>query len=859
MIPIMFPIQKDYDIDEIDCRLSGFAKVPFAIQVFAADGLAPNGYGKVMVDGKAVPRGELVSAAGNPILMIPVGTVVREYGKVYQVKISGFTGKSGIKYPPLSFKLRTQTRQVQDPAFAAEDEEALNAAREGMVLLKNDSNILPLAADSVLNCFGVGQYMYRITATGASLINPRWKPTFMQAVEDHSSFSINRDVSKLYYDLGMTVPTREQLEVAKEKSDTAIIFISRTAGEMRDTRPLKGQYYLSDEETAMIEAVCSVFEKTVAIINTGHPIDMTWTKRFAIKTILYTGYAGMLSSYALMEILDGRSNPSGKLSCTWPWDYYDNPVSKNYIVPDRNDHWGECGKGIRLYYEEDIYLGYRYFDSFSKDVAYCFGHGLSYTVFEKTVNTCTYENQKLRVQVTVTNTGSRPGKEVVRLYVAAPDGKLEKPAHVLAAFGKTRLLAPGESETLALEADAFNFASYDEEGSRYLLEQGTYTAFIGTLDDLTEAGRFHLTEDVPVRQVTCLGAPVEEFPKLSQRKEITLGTKSCVTVAGKEISVPAAYPAYNPEPLPGYSGKTILWPEVQKDPGLLDKFVAQMTLRELCSLNVCAGANWGMGQNGTAGYNPAMPKYKLPSYEVSDANAGLNIVTRNIGFPASSVIASTFNPKIAYTVGKTIGKECVRNGIFLNLGPGMNLQRGILNGRHPEYFSEDPLLTGIMAGHHGMGLEDGGAGCTYKHMFCNNSDTCRKSSQSVVSERALRELYFKAFMYAFGVHKPSGVMNSYNSLNGIYPAENADLIQKLIRQEWGFDGFVMTDWETNETVDIVRMVNAGNCWVTPGGKKLTKQLYAAVKEGKVSRATLENNVRWLLKVILRWSSKTSNF
>ena len=858
MIPIMFPIQKDYDIDEIDCRLSGFAKVPFAIQVFAADGLAPNGYGKVTADYVLLPKGELVYATGVPLLLIPVGTVVREYGKSYPVKLSGFTGKSGMKYPPLSFKLRTQSRRVQDPAFASEDAEALNAAREGMVLMKNENQMLPLAPNSVLNCFGVGQYMYRITSTGASLINPRWKPNFMQAVEDHSSFSINQDISKLYYDLNMTVPTRKQLETAKERSDTAIIFITRTAGEMRDTRPLKGQYYLSDEEIAMVEAICSVFEKTVAIINTGYPIDMTWTKRFDIKAILFTGYAGMLSSYALMEILDGRTNPSGKLSCTWPWDYYDNPVSKNYIVPDDNTHWGECGKGIRLYYEEDIYLGYRYFDTFAKGVAYCFGHGLSYTSFDKVVNTCTYENQKLQVVVTVTNTGSRPGKEVVQLYVAAPDGRLEKPAHVLAAFGKTKLLAPGESQTLTLKADAFNFASYEEETSRYLLEQGAYIVSVGTLQELTEAGHFQLAEEETIRQVSRLGAPVEEFSKLSQRENITHGGKSCITETGREISVPAAYPAYNPEPLPGYSGRSILWPEVQKDHGLLDKFVAQMSLRELCDLNVCGGSHWGLGQNGTAGFNPNIAKYKLPSHEVSDANAGLNIVKRNIGFPASSVIASTFNTEIAYTVGNIIGKECVRNGIFLNLGPGMNLQRGILNGRHPEYFSEDPLLTGIMAGHHGMGLEAGGAGCTYKHMFCNNSDTCRKSSQSIVSERALRELYFKAFMYAFGVHKPSGVMTSYNSLNGIYPAENADLIQKLIRQEWGFDGFVMTDWETNETVDVVRMVNAGNCWITPGGKKIAKQLYTAVKEGKVSRATLENNVRWLLKAVLRWSSKTSN-
>jgi len=243
-------------------------------------------------------------------------------------------------------------------------------------------------------------------------------------------------------------------------------------------------------------------------------------------------------------------------------------------------------------------------------------------------------------------------------------------------------------------------------------------------------------------------------------------------------------------------------------------------------------------------------KYGLPSIRVSDGNTGLNLSIPNIGFPSSTVIASTFNKDIAFLVGKTIGEESKDKGISVNLGPGMNIHRNILNGRHPEYFSEDPVLAGIMAGYHGKGLIDSGVGCTYKHLFCNNSDTSRKGSHSLVSQRALREIYYKVFEIAIDIQMPTCLMTSYNAVNGIYPAENVDVLQNLVRKEWNFKGFIMTDWGTYDTVSPVEMVKAGNCWLTEGHPKYSKILLSAVQKGELKRSVLENNVRYLVEMVM---------
>lgn len=853
---------KQLNLDRIEGRFAAFERVPYAVTLRMNKPLAEDGYGVITVDGVEVPRGKpflMDMIVKSHCLMVPVGSVAREYGREYTMKLTGFKAADGSAFPETTLKFKTMPRPARDDSHKAHDEVAIRAAREGMVLLRNEGGVLPLAPDATLNCFGAAQYIFRNTATGAGLINPRWQADFHQSVEEHSRFRVNRAVSVLYASLEDVCPSDELLAQAKEKSDTALILLTRGSGEFLDNRPVKGGYYLTDAERAMIRKVSGAFDKTVAILNTGYPIEMGWVKEYGIKAVLYTGFAGMGAGYALMELLDGRTNPSGKLPDTWAYDYYDYPSAHNFInLPAEHKAVGEKEFGVHLYYEEDIYVGYRYFDIFNKKAAYGFGHGLSYTKFSMETDAVHFENGRLTAAVTVTNIGERSGKEVAQLYVQAPEGRLEKPRRVLVAFEKTKELAPGEQQTLILSADEKTFASFDEAGSRFVLEAGEYRAWCGnSLFHSREVGSFSLPEEKTVRTTHKINPPVEDFKRLTQ-KDPAVGEDSKTVSLEQRIQKHAPRPVYAPEALPKYSGRRITFPEVKKDPSLLDSFVAQMSDAELCRLNVCAGADWYMPwQSGAAGKSAVLGKYKLPRLAVSDGNTGLNLKKRNIGFPSSCTVAASFNKELAYEIGRVIGEESKEFGIGLNLGPAMNIHRNILNGRHPEYFSEDPVLSGLMAGHHGKGLEENGCGCTYKHLFCNGSDTARKASHSIVSERALREIYFKTFELAMDVQKPTAVMTSYNAVNGIYPAENADILQTLLRGEWGFEGFVMTDWGTYDTVDAVEMVKAGNCWLTEGSGKYIRQLQKAVKQGELSRTVLENNARYLIAAVLKWSGAKS--
>ena len=853
MLPLMLPLARSFDPDAVDdALLSSFGNTAGFVPVALLAPLAGNGMGRATVDGVELSACEAVTLFGFHLLLVPVGEAAREYGRRYRVELSGFRAKSGLPFPRCRFAIRTARRREPVTEYLERDGRALEAAREGMVLLKNDG-ALPLAPDSVLNCFGPGQHAYRISTVGASWINPRWRPGFIQSVRDHSSFRLNQALSDFYRHGGRGAPDDAMLEEARRQGDTALVFITRRSGEMQDNRPVPGQYDLTDAERDMLRAATQTFPRTVVILNTGYPIAMNWLREYPVDAMLYTGFAGMLSGYALVELLDGRTNPSGHLPDTWPWDWADNPVSRNFpTLPAGAPPMTEAARGERIYYEEDGYLGYRGFDTFGVPVAFGFGHGLSYSRFHLEAGAPERTDEGACVEVRVTNLGPAPGKAVAQLYVAPPRGRLERPRRMLADFGKTRLLAPGEAQALTLRARASDIAAYDESRSAWVLEAGEYGFDVGqSLMEAERCGGIALEKERVLRRVNPLAAPVEDFKRLTRADPTVDGTRSGLFPLKRRFAKAAPRPEYRPEPLPAYRGPRILWKEAVEDPGKLDAFVAQLGLLDLCRLNVCAGHRWLPWRDGAAGFTPRMRRYDLPSFTVADANAGLNLRTPNIGFPASSVIAASFNREIARSVGRVIALESRERGVYQNLGPGMNLHRGQLCGRHPEYFSEDPLLTGEMAGWHGRGLEENGVGCCYKHLFCNNSELSRKGSHSVVSEQALRELYFRAFEIAFGIQKPSAVMTSYNALNGLYPAENAALLQGLVRGEWGFDGTIMSDWNAYATIDPIEMVKAGNCWITPGGRLRVWQLWRAARRGRVSRAVLEDNVKHLLGTLLR--------
>ena len=850
LLPVMVPLQRVLDLDEDVGRFAIYTRLEGCVTVAALARVAPD-TGCAMVNRTALRRWESVDLKGVTLLFLPLAEACPTYGQRCCVVLEGFRTPGGQRFPRCTFTVTIAPRRQGDAAHADHDAAALEAALEGMVLLRNERGALPLPEDSVLNCLGVAQHWWRSSMAGASRINPRRRPGFHQAVQAHSRFRVNGALSDFYRATWSDgLPDGSLLDGAKANGGPALVFIGRQWGEMMDLRDIEGEYRLSGDELALLRWARESFDRVIVILNTGGPMDMEWLRQVDVDAVLFTGYGGMLSAHALVELLDGRVNPSGHLPDTWPWRFSDNPVSRNFPqrAPDA-PYIHEDAVGVRVAYEEDIYMGYRYFDSFHVPVAFPFGHGLSYTRFELSPRGLQRRGDAVTVQVAVHNAGSRPGKAVVQLYVSPPPGKMEKPDHVLVGFEKTALLAAGETRTMMLQMRLEDAASFDEARHAWVLEAGEYALWVGqSLGSLTAAGTLDLEGQV-LRSVEPLGAPVEPLEKLNRSHPEVTGSQSGIVPLGTQIAVPAPRTQSEAGDPTGHRlpGRRIRWREVKANPALLEGYVARMPLWTLCRLNVCAGARWLPWQDGMAGHTPRIRRWGLPSFCASDANAGLNLKRKNVGFPVSSVIAATFNRQIAESVGRVVAGECPEHGVDLVLGPGMNLHRSPLCGRHPEYFSEDPFLAGELAGCHARGLESGGVGSCYKHLFCNNAELGRLGSHSLMSERALRELYFRAFEIAFRVQKPSAVMTSYNALNGLYPGENRALLEGLVRREWGFEGFVMSDWGSDRTVSVTHMVNAGTGWITPGGPLWVWRVWRAARRGDIRRQTLEENVKWLLK------------
>ena len=521
----------------------------------------------------------------------------------------------------------------------------------------------------------------------------------------------------------------------------------------------------------------------------------------------------------------------------------------------------EKKQGVRVFYEEEQFVGYRYFDSFQNKsggqfdgnrngAAYLFGHGLSYTKFFVSAKAA-WESGVLKISARIENVGTRAGKSAFLVYVASPAGRLKKPVRTFAGFEKTRLLSPGEIETLTIEIPAKDFAVYDDKARAFVLEAGEYIIFAGgAVDEAEKIGSFTLAQDEIVEKTCSVLAPVEEVKGISADGSISERTQMVPRCEVFPVRAVYQKPAF--AELPAHRGARILFSDLKGHPEKLDDFVSQFSLKELVDFTVCNGSCFGSKQSGAAGKLAHSDKYGIPTYYMSDGNSSVNLNRRTTGFPSSNVLAGTFNKQLAYQVGEVLARESKEYGIAINLGPGGNLHRNLLCGRHPEYFSEDPILAGTLMAFQARGQEENGVRATYKHFLANGSELERKSSHSIMNERTLRELYLRVFDKAFSLYKPSCVMTSYNAVNGIYPSESAPLLTELLRKEWGFEGFVMTDWgAVDYTADPVRSLNAGTDLLTPGGKKMFRRILRAAKRGEISKGTLQERVKRILKVLLQ--------
>ncbi|MGO4583258.1 glycoside hydrolase family 3 N-terminal domain-containing protein [Arthrobacter sp. 2RAF6] len=859
----------EFDVDDVDGRLFMLDRD------FGGTGTAsfskpmdPTVGGVVTLDGE--PAGYVLKhvdlAGGLWMLGVKVFGRLIQPATEHALHIEGFADTDGNTMEPRDLAVLTRPRDAPDPRFAEHEAVALRVAEEGIVLLENAQATLPLAPGQ-LNVFGHALHAFRTTVVGAGRINPRYTIGLREAIRSSEHFTLNEELSAFYQTAGDGIPASDVLERAKAANDLGVVVLTRASGENMDNSSDPGEFRLTEAENRLIQAVTTTFNRTVVILNTPYPIDTSFVARHDVDALVLAGVGGMLAGPAVVHVLDGTVNPSGKLPDTWAKAYDDIPASRNFYdcADGKPRYTADSPVWVDTVYEEGIYVGYRYFSTFGVEPAYPFGFGLSYTQFK----VCSEDFRApeindgrlgtLSVAATVTNSGDVPGREVVQVYVSKPDGVIEQPALELVDFAKTSVLEPGDSEQLLFKVAPEALTSFDETTAAYVAPAGEYVLRVGTSAAQTrEAGRFSLAETIVVRQAKHRMLPVEPVATLS--KHDPQGTFP----DGKRSGVKAGAAGYAPvRPVrtpaqgdgrpdtPVRRSRAVTFAEVQANPDLAGAFVDGLGVDELARLTVCAQNGWGMEGTGVAGIMARPDGLGLPRFQVADGNSGINVNTPNIGFPTSVVLCSTFDRDLALEVGRILGTEAHRLDVDVLLAPALNLHRHPLNGRHPEYFSEDPVLAGTMAGSYAKGVESTGVGACYKHVAANNAESSRKRNQSIIPERALRELYLKAFEIALRTHPAKTIMTGYNAVNGVHTAADPELIQGVFREEFGFDGAVMTDWNSYDTCDVVDMVAGGNNWLTPGSQDetYTKPIIEAVKNGALPEAKLRESVTHLLRLI----------
>lgn len=749
---------------------------------------------------------------------------------------------------------------------------AAKMVSEGIVMLKNENNALPLDTDKEVAVFGRIQFHYYKSGTGSGgMVNVTKVVNILDGLIDNG-VKVNEKLLGTYrkwdkenpFDLGegwggepwsqKEMPLDEGLVKETAKScETAIVIIGRTAGEEQDNRLEAGSYLLSDDEIEMLTVVREHFKKVVLLLNVGNIIDMTDINRIAPDAVLYVWQGGMTGGKGTADVLTGKVSPSGKLPDTIASKASDYPSDANFGREKNRD-----------IYAEDIYVGYRYFETFAKEkVLYPFGFGLSYTAFEIKTEKAEITEGAVKLSVSVKNIGSYKGKEVIEVYCEAPQGRLGKAVRVLCGFEKTRELVPQEEQAVEIAVDIAKLASYDDSGvtgnkSCYVLEAGEYKFYVGSdVRSAEYACSFEQGEDLVTERLTQSLAPVENFERIKPVCEGGAFSIGREAVPVSEVDESARRLEKLPKEIAYTGDKGIkLW-DVKNGKNTMDEFIAQLSDYDLS----CIIRGEGMGSPrvtaGTAsafgGVSENLNGFGIPAGCCSDGPSGMRLDcgTKAFSLPNGTMIASSFNKELTSELFTFMGLEMAANKVDCLLGPGMNIHRHPLNGRNFEYFSEDPFLTGKMAAAELKGMAGAGVTGTIKHFCANNRETNRHFIDSVVSERALREIYLKGFEIAVKEGGASSVMTTYGRVNGLWTAGNFDLNTVILREEWGFKGFTMTDWWANINVrgkepdktDLAAMARAQNdvYMVCPDGEKNDDNTLAALENGGIERCELQRN------------------
>lgn len=669
-----------------------------------------------------------------------------------------------------------------------------------------------------------------------------------------------------------------------DETDYCIYVLSRQSGEGSDRR--KKDFVISKVERDHLEACTAHYKHVILIINTGASFDMSFVDEFKnIDAVIFACQLGQEGGLALSDVLTGKISPSGKLATTWAKSYKDVPFGKEYSF---------IGKDLNhAVYKEGIYVGYRYYDSFHVVPRYAFGYGRSYTDFDVQTIAVKVEGTKVRVGVLVKNIGDTfAGKETVQLYVSCPDGKLEKEYQSLAAFEKTDILKPGESQELELTFSMEYLASYDEENASMILEAGNYILRVGTSSRDTEVGGVvSLSEIVIVSKHNNLCVPKKSIQSLHRTTE----THRIPDMEKIAVDVKAFHTQ-----VMDYTK------EEETFEARVESVLKRLGVQN--QVNFCAGIGLLGGKTaftvpGAVG-NTTSEYWKMgiPNVTFCDGPAGLRIQRRSTvdkkgsvkpvdgaisiyeylpvflqkflfgnpdkekmiyqyvtSFPVATALAQTWNLPLVEKIGQAVSNEMTEYGVVFWLAPALNIIRNPLCGRNYEYYSEDPFLSGKMAAMVTKGVQKTpGNYVTIKHYAANNQEENRYYVSSDMDERTLREIYLRGFEIAVKESKPKALMTAYNKLNGIYCPANAELVDLILKKEWGFDGVVMTDWLSTgeDRAGNVESIASGVDIIMPGGKAVWKELRKAVMDGRLESRHVRRAAGNVLKLALNSQIKT---
>lgn len=800
---------------------------------------------------------------------------------------------------------------------------ARRAASEGIVLLKNKKHLLPLRKGRKIALYGNGAVSTIKGGTGSGDVNERESVSIVQGMinkgfeittqkwlEDYkTAYRMERENWKsgilelagdsdldsffqAYSSHPFQLPSGRLItedDIKDSNTDTAVYVLARTAGEAADRKDRKGDYYLADEEMEHLRVICQNYKYVILIINSGGIVDLSFLCNMPqIYSVLYMVQAGMEGGNALADILSGDCTPSGKLTDTWAKDYKDYPSSQMY--------GSERCASTKDYYEEGIYVGYRYFDSFGVSPQFPFGFGLSYTQFKITANLIPVKVEDelgyIKVFVQVKNIGEIfAGKEVVQVYISCPQGKLAKEYRRLCGFVKTECLMPGEEEELVIKVPVEALTSFVEEEHAWRLEEGTYGVWIGnSLQSLQlSAGlqvdkTVHISENKPI-------CPLQETIKEITRSEkeafafeqswkdelkkrnlpvikLSMKSKRChqATEGQKEIrnrNLPAELTMEemfhivigeiskgqgNQEAFVGAAGTMVPGAAGETSSILYDTYgIPGMTMAD-----GPAGLRLKKRYQVSRKNGMIISEHPFSAFEggyfvkASDSNDADTVFQYCTAFPVGTLLAQSWNIELVEEVGRAVGEEMQEFQISIWLAPGMNIHRNPLCGRNFEYFSEDPLVSGCIAAGIIKGVQSQkGRGCTMKHFACNNREDNRMKSDSIVSERALREIYLKGFEIAVALEPPAAIMTSYNMVNGVHSANSYDLCTEIVRKEWGFKGIIMTDWSTTSKEggsSAWKCIAAGNDLIMPGTRKDISEIREALRRGELNLSRLKESV-----------------